>query len=119
MMQNPFSLLRDFLLLREAVIKADCAHIANGNRYYVLPANDGKLIVMDRPNFRKLKHKGYITHKARIRDLEAECFYCTPYRNGNGILPPNFRKAKTKAYMQWRKNIRKGMRKKATSNHPA
>ena len=105
-MQNPFSLLRDFLLLREAVKKADAAHADNGNRYYVLPAYDGKLIVMDRPNFRKLKHKGYITHKARIRDLEAECFYCTPYRNGSGTIPPSIRKAKTKDYLKWRRRTR-------------
>lgn len=47
---------------------------------------DRKLIIMDRFNLRKLKHKGYINHKAFVRDLVSESFYFTPYRDGNGYL---------------------------------
>jgi hypothetical protein len=100
---NIFKKLRASLRLREAIRQADNAHREEGGRYYVMPmgGNRGQLIIMDRSNFRKLKHKNYISRKASVSDLERECFYCTPYRNGTGELPPSVIEMKRKSYFSW------------------
>ena len=98
-----FQKLKASLRLREAVRKADEAHQQTGERYYVMPASaDGcKLIIMDRFNFRKLKQKGYITRKAYVADIERECFYFTPYRNGTGAITPEIANLKRNQYFGW------------------
>lgn len=100
---NIFQKLKASLRLREAVRKADKAHQQTGERYYVMPASaDGcKLVIMDRANFRKLKQKGYVTHKAHVSDLERECFYFTPYRDGSRAIPPEVEKLKRDQYFSW------------------
>jgi hypothetical protein len=98
---NIFHKLKSSLMYREAVRKADRAHADDGRRYYVLPSAEGKLLIMDRENFRILKHKHYIDSRARVQDLVDECFYCTPYRNGDGALPPEQQAIKRKQYFSW------------------
>ena len=107
-MYNPFKQFVDYLRYREAVKKADKAHAQTGERYYVMPASvpEGsssgiKLLVMDRFNFRKLKQKGYINNRANVRDLVSECFYCTPYRNGDGYLDARGRRIKLSLYFSY------------------
>lgn len=119
---NIFVKFRAYLQLREAVRMADKAHQANGRRFYVLPTSDApkgkpQLVVIDRFNFRKLKHKGYIPQKATVRDLVAESFYFTPYANGNAFITPDFQKRKARQFFQWydaarraAKDKRKGMK---------
>ncbi len=104
-----FRKLRASLRLFEAIRQADKAYDETGNRHYVMPTSgkSGQLIIMDRKNFRKLKHKGYITKEANIGDLEKECFYCTPYRNGEGELPAEIVSMKRKQYFKWLDSIRK------------
>ena len=107
-MYNPFKQFVDYLRYREAVKKADKAHAKTGERYYVMPAlvpegspSGIKLLVMDRFNFRKLKQKGYINNRANVRDLISECFYCTPYRNGDGYLDARGRRIKLSLYFSY------------------
>lgn len=103
----PFRRLRDYLRLREAARQAERAHLADGERYYVVPAAGGtKLLIMSRRHFRRLKQKGYITHRAAVRDLERECFYCTAYRNGEGALPTAVRRMKRQQYHTWMDTLR-------------
>lgn len=106
---NIFKKIKASLRLREAVIMADKAHNENGQRYYVMPTSgtSGQLVVMDRNNFRKLKHKRYINSKTFVRDLEAECFYCTPYRNGAGELSDEAAALKRRQYFSWLEAISK------------
>lgn len=106
---NIFKKLRASLRLREAIKKAEQAFKETGERYYVMPTASykGELIIMDRRNFRKLKQKGYISHDVRVTDLERECFYCTSYRNGDGVLPDSIVAIKRKEYYKWLDNIRK------------
>lgn len=83
---------------------ADKAHRQNGQRYYVMPqhySGGRKLIVMDRYNFRRLKMKHYIHRDARVFDIVRECFYCTPYRDGNRFLAPEDRRKKVIQYFAW------------------
>lgn len=102
---NIFHRFVAYLQLREAVRKADDAHRKDGERYYVMPTfgtdKKPKVVVMDRYNFRKLKHKGYISTKATTRDLIGECFYFTPYRNGSGFITPEFQHRKQLQYLSW------------------
>lgn len=100
---NWFQMLKATLRFREAVRKADEEHMRTGARYYVMPlsGNDGKLVILDRYDFRKLKHKGYIPSKVFVRDLERECFYFTPARGGNGRLQPGMERWKRGQFYHW------------------
>ena len=110
-MYNPLLQFVDYLRYREAVKQADEAHAKSGERYYVMPVtvegSKPKLLIMNRSNFRKLKQKHYISHKATQRDLINECFYCTPYSNGNGYLTPIARKVKLASYFSYCEATRK------------
>lgn len=103
---NILQKIRAYLQLREAVRMADDAHAKDGGRYYVLPtmgSYNGKprLVVMDRRNFRKLKHKGYIPTRATIRNLVSESFYFTPYINGDGFITTDFQQRKVRQFYSW------------------
>lgn len=100
---NVFQGLFASLRLWRAVSVADRAHRTNGHRYYVMPISrsNGKLIIMDRQNFRLLKMKGYIPNMALIANLEQECFYCTPYANGSGALTKKDTAFKASQYFKW------------------
>lgn len=106
---NIFRKFRASLRLTEAVRQADKAHEETGERYYVMPTTgtSGQLVIMDRSNFRKLKQKGYIAREATVANLEMECFYCTPYRNGEGVLPGEIVSMKRKQYFKWLNSMRK------------
>lgn len=106
---NIIKKVRGMLRLNEAVRQADKAHEKTGERYYVMPTSGkkGQLIIMDRRNFRKLKQKGYVNYKSFVYDLERECFYCTPYRNGSGQLSPILRKIKKQQYYLWLDSVGK------------
>lgn len=97
------------LKINEAIKQADQAHAKDGKRYYVLPTAglEGKLIVMDRYNFRKLKIKHYINHNVKIADLERECFYCTAYKDGKGELDTDTLAQKKQSYHTWVEMLRK------------
>ena len=100
---NIFQIFFAYLRLREAVRKADEAYRTTGIRHYVMPSfgGDRKLLVMDRSNFRILKRKGYITHKALVHDMMLESFYFTPYRDGSGWLSEKDRRKKVRQYFSW------------------
>lgn len=106
---NLFVKFKAALRLREAINRAEQAHLRSGQRYYVLPAggNDGKLIIMDRDNFRKLRQKKYIAGHPRMFNLMQEAFYFTADRAGRGGLSEPERRARTIAYFNWVESSRK------------
>jgi hypothetical protein len=91
----------DYLKLRKAINTADELHAKDGDRYYVMPGSDGKLVIMDRRNFKRLKLKHYINKNATLNDLRRECFYHTPYADGSDRMPAFVRKERAEAYYQW------------------
>lgn len=109
---NIFSKFKAYLRLREAVIKADKAHAENGERYYVIPAADEKLLITDRKNFRILKQKGYIHRNRTVTDLIAMSFYFTPYKNGSKALSLDYAIEKREQYFRWVENCRKAKKTK-------
>ena len=101
----------DYLIYRDAVRKADEAHAKTGNRYYVIPNTDGKLIVVDRKNFRILKNKHYFSHHVSVNELISGCFYMTPYRHGDGRLSNSSLSFKLRRYYHWRSSFRHSVQK--------
>lgn len=51
-------------------------------------------------------------------NLEAECFYCTPYRNGMGELSPMAKSLKRESYYSWVAAVRQ-LRKAEKSKRKA
>lgn len=91
----------DYLKLRKAIITADELHASNKDRYYVMPGSDGKLVIMDRRNFRRLKLKNYIDKSVNLNDVRRECFYHTPYADESDPMPPYVRSMRANDYYQW------------------
>lgn len=91
----------DYLKLRKAINTADELHASNKDRYYVMPGSDGKLIIMDRRNFRRLKAKHYIGKNVTLNDLRRECFYHTPYADESDTMPSDIRKERAEHYYAW------------------
>ena len=98
--------IKDYVLLNRAIDMADNARAKTGQRFYVMPSTDGKLVVMDRKNFRKLKQKNYIPRKANVDNLIMESFYFTSYGDGTGKLTKSFFNKKTESYYSWCDAIR-------------
>ncbi|MBD5173847.1 MAG: hypothetical protein HDT08_04330 [Bacteroidales bacterium] len=100
---NIFKRLKAKLRYRAAKQMADKEHLLTGNRYYILPmqGKGKKLLVVNRYNFRKLKLKHYLPEGLFIRDLEAACYYCTPYADGSKSLNETEIAAKYRRYLNW------------------
>lgn len=111
-MYNFIQHFRDYLRLREAVNTADEHHAKDGDRYYVMPSLDGKLVIMDRKNFRLLKRKHYIAQNVTLNQLRSECFYHTPYANGTDRMPAIVRKERAEKYYEWITTWRKAEKMK-------
>lgn len=96
-----------YIRLEEAIRIAEKAHNENGQRYYVLPNGmSRKLIVTDRSNYRKLRHKGYYANDAKMDDVEKASFYYTAHRNGDGRLSADDINMKRMQYYHWLKSLR-------------
>ena len=105
LIKNAWNDFKDYLRYRKAVQMADDAHAKDQDRYYVMPSMDGKLLVMDRKNFRILKKKGYIAKNATIQNAIDECFYFTPRLNDVGMVEPVI-KERYEEYKKWCKAMR-------------
>lgn len=84
-----------------AIRMANRAHAKNHVRYYVMPNENGKLIVMNRKGFRHYKKKGRITHQAGVRDMMKECFYFTPDAGETTPMTPEIREAKRIMWLEY------------------
>ena len=73
------------LNLQRAIVMAENAHRQTGKRFYVMPGENRKLIVMDRNNFRRLRMKHYIPSDKNMLDAINVCFYYTADGSGTGI----------------------------------
>ena len=98
---NPVKKVKAYLMLREAVIKANAAHAKNGSRYYVVPSTDGKLIVLNRDDLKRLRMKHYTSHKTTTHDLLSSCFYHTSHANGTGAMSDEVAEARRQAFFEW------------------
>lgn len=106
---NFFKKTQMSLRLYMAIRKADKAHRKTGERYYVIPmtGSHGRLVVLDRKNFRLLKAKRYMNRHQYVGDLEEGCFYCTPYRDGSRQLSDEFIAHKRRQFFAWADSLKK------------
>lgn len=104
---NIFKRIKARVVFDIAVRKADEAHTQSGERYYVMPSTDGKLVIVDRKNFRILKRKHYVDKDVNLSSIQKECFYCTPYHNGEGEMPHDIRQLKYAVYLDWVNNAKR------------
>ncbi|WP_308662106.1 hypothetical protein [uncultured Alistipes sp.] len=97
---NIFKKFKAYLRFREAVKRADEAHQRDGQRYYVLPAK-GKLVIMDRRNFRILRRKGYISRNANVPSIPRHCIYYTADGSGRGGHERENLTSQFHRYLEW------------------
>lgn len=98
---NIFNYIIALSKLEYAIHMANKAHEQDGQRYYILPDANDRLIILTRYSFRKLKKQGLISSKATITDITRESFYFTPYANGTDSLSLEASKAKRKMYLKY------------------
>lgn len=98
---NIFRKFKAFLMLYEAVQQADSARVQYGRRFYVMPTQDGKLVVMDKYDLRRMKVKHLIDKNCNVETLLQESFYFTPLASGLGEIDPQDRKNRERAYYRW------------------
>jgi hypothetical protein len=98
---NIFRRIKAFTLLYKAIEQADAAREKYGRRFFVMPTQDGKLVVMDKYDLRRLKVKHYIDKSTNVATLLQEAFYFTALGNGLGELDPQDRKIRARAYYKW------------------
>ena len=84
-----------------AIRLADKAHAKSKVRYYVMPDEKDRLVVMNRKGFRFYKKKGLITHEAKVRDVMKECFYFTPDAGGNSPMTSEIQEAKRLMWLEY------------------
>lgn len=80
-MRKFFRRLKRKIVYYNAVRLANKCHAKNGYRYFVVPTTKGKLIVMDKKNFRILKRKHYLSD-VPTHMLADRCIYHTANRKG-------------------------------------
>ncbi len=95
-----------YMQLRQAIKKADNAHLQDHDRYFVIAGGHSEkgrplLIVLDRRNFKLLKKHKYILRGAKVKDLIRESFYFTPCMTGYGGVDEKGRKVKLQQYYAW------------------
>ena len=118
---NIFRKIKAYLMLYKAIEQADTAREQYGRRFYVMHTQDGKLVVMDKYDLRRLKVKHYIDRGVNVETLLQESFYFTPLASGLGEINPQDRKTRERAYYKWydltckinRINRRRGSQPKA------
>lgn len=93
-------LFRANLRLKHAIQKAEKAHRKNGERFYVMPDDRDRLIIMRRKGMRRLRRYGLMDNRVRVRDLVKESFYFTPNRAGEGLADGQ-KEAKRLMYLEY------------------
>lgn len=80
-MKKFFRKIKARVIYYNAVRLAQRCHEHNGGRYFVVATTGGKLLVMDKKNFRGLKRKHYLPDIGTY-EFTARCVYYTPNRSG-------------------------------------
>lgn len=65
------------LMYRKATAAADKASFKDGDIYYVLPTESGKLMVINRSQYQTFRKAGLTPKDAKTKDLFHDCLYHT------------------------------------------
>lgn len=88
---------RAFRALENAIRTADANYLRYGTRCYVVP-NGGKLAIIDKSSFKRLKPKDRLHGITTMADVERACVYYTPRYNGQDPMPDELMKQKRHQY---------------------
>ena len=86
--------------LNLAISKADYAFNSTGERFYVMPNYDGKLLIINRQMFRLWKRKHLLNQEETINRLMVTSFYFTPNKGGFRLSQKD-KDAKRRMYFKW------------------
>jgi len=84
------------LMYRKATAAADKMASKDGDIYYVLPTEKGKLMVMNRNQYMAFRKVGLTPKDGKPRDLFHDCLYHTNCKSKNG---KRWRKRK---FLRWK-----------------
>lgn len=95
-----WTIFRANVRLDYAIRKAEKAHKEYGERFYVMPDHNDRLIIMRRKGMRTLRRYGCMDPRVRVKDLVKESFYFTADGAGN-CLSDAQREAKRLMYLKY------------------
>lgn len=72
------------LMYRKAVAAADRMAAKDGNVYFVLPTEKGKLMVINRSEYMAFRKVGLAPKEGKPKDLFHDCLYHTNCRSAKG-----------------------------------
>lgn len=99
---NIFRPIIGYIRLKLAIHKAEEAHARNGQRFYVIPAQNKKqLVITDRRNFRIMRMKKYFHRDMIMRDVDDACIYYTAHRNEESPMSRSERKRRALGFYRW------------------
>lgn len=75
-------------------------YLVKNTRYYVMPDDNDKLIIMHKRNMHRLRVKGIMSNDAKVKHLLRESFYFTPDGSGEGISD-ELKAYKRKKYIEY------------------
>lgn len=85
------------IMYRQATAKADYASKKNnGEIFYVLPTQNGKLMIMNRPLFETFKRKKQVDNDMKVRDLFRDCVYHTNCKSKKG------KASRKRKFLRWK-----------------
>lgn len=110
-MQNvkrQFRLVKARITYAYAKMKAKQLNRCNGKRYYVLMTDHGKLMVMDKDIFYRLRHRGVMPERIKPRMLTKIAVWYTAGMFCGKPSPPMHPKQAERQLRQYLAYIRKG-----------
>lgn len=102
-----FVLLKADIQLKYAVREAEKKYRQRNVRYYVIPNFEHRLITRNRYEIRKYHTDGYFDYSAKMDNFKEECFYYTPYANGQETISVKEQEAKRKAWLNYVLQVKK------------
>ena len=92
-----FKRIRCEIMYRQATAKADCASRKNnGEIFYVLPTQKGKLMIMNRSLFEAFRKTRLVDSDIKARDLFRDCVYHTSCRSEKG------KRSRKRKFLRWK-----------------
>ncbi len=91
-----FKRIKSELTYFRAVTMADNAHSRYGCDYFVMPTESGKLIVINKEEYRLFRNRKWTPREVKARDLYRECLYHTSCNSHKAKV------AKKRKYLRWK-----------------
>lgn len=94
--KNIIKRIKSELMYHRAVVMADRAQAKYGCDYFVMPTESGKLIIINKEEYRVFRNHKWTPKSVKTRDLYRECLYHTSCHSKKA------RVAKKRKYLRWK-----------------